>query len=132
MPGVQEGLGLTAEKIGAYWSHNRGQGVQLEVVAAKPREKKLFIGEAKWGTDALCANMEHCHRFDQAQSANAAGRARLKCRCGLFACVDFTEATKHTAHKLGVRLVNLMIRIGLDSRRQVSSIGFGVDVRVLE
>lgn len=41
------------EAVGSYWCTYRGQGVQLDVVAASPREKRLLIGEAKWGQDSL-------------------------------------------------------------------------------
>lgn len=104
-PGVPESLGFAAEKIGAYWSQNRGQGVQLDVVAANPREKKLFIGEAKWGTDAVSRNIltdliKRSQRMPQVEQG-------WNVQYGLFAREDFTEATKHAARELGVRLVTL-------------------------
>lgn len=104
-PGVQESLGFSAEKIGAYWSQNRGEGVQLDIVAANLHEKKLFIGEAKWGTDVLARNIlmdliKRSQRMPQmVQGWNV--------QYGLFAREDFTEATKQAARELGVRLINL-------------------------
>ncbi len=105
VPGVQESLGFTAEKIGAYWSQNRGQGVQLDVVAANSHEKKLFIGEAKWGTDTISRNIltdliKRSQRMPQVE-------AGWEVQYGLFAREDFTEATKHAARELGVRLIPL-------------------------
>lgn len=46
-------LDFVPEVVGAYWRRYRGKGVQLDVVAATPRERKLLIGEAKWGRDAM-------------------------------------------------------------------------------
>ncbi|MCI0395339.1 MAG: ATP-binding protein [Chloroflexi bacterium] len=46
-------LDFTPEVVGSYWRAYGRTGVQLDVVAAAPREKKLLIGEAKWGRDAL-------------------------------------------------------------------------------
>ena len=98
-------MGFAAEKIGTDWSQNRGQGVQLDVVAANPREKKLFIGEAKWGTDAISRNIltdmiKRSQRIPQIEQG-------WNVQYGLFAREDFTEATKHAARELGVRLVTL-------------------------
>ncbi|HZQ08148.1 MAG TPA: ATP-binding protein [Anaerolineae bacterium] len=104
-PGVQERLGFTVEKIGAYWSQNRGQGVQLDVVAANVHEKKLFVGEAKWGTDVVSRNIltdliKRSRRMPQVE-------AGWDVQYGLFAREDFTEATKQAARELGVRLIPL-------------------------
>jgi hypothetical protein len=47
-------LGFVPELVGSYW---QGQRVQLDVVAAAPRQKKLLIGEAKWGRETLSRNI---------------------------------------------------------------------------
>jgi hypothetical protein len=46
-------LDFVPELVGSYWRTYRGKGVQLDVVAATPRQKRLLIGEAKWGRQTL-------------------------------------------------------------------------------
>jgi hypothetical protein len=46
-------LNFQPKTVGAYWERRRGQGVQLDVVAVNQREKRLLIGEAKWGTGTI-------------------------------------------------------------------------------
>ena len=47
--GVAGQLDFDPEVVGSYWGQYHGQGIQLDVVAANQRQKKLLIGEAKWG-----------------------------------------------------------------------------------
>jgi AAA+ ATPase superfamily predicted ATPase len=42
-------LPFAVEQVGAHW----GGSVQVDVAAISWREKKLLLGEAKWGTDAV-------------------------------------------------------------------------------
>ena len=51
--GVSGQLDFEPDVVGSYWRQYRGQGVQLDVVAANKRQKKLLIGEAKWGKEPV-------------------------------------------------------------------------------
>ena len=98
-------IGLQPEFVGGYWRQYRGQGVQLDVVAASKREKRLLIGEAKWGkglvgrkvlTD-LIARSQRMPQVAEGWSVEYI----------LFAREGFSEPTHVAAREMGARLVAL-------------------------
>ena len=98
-------LGFEPEKVGSYWGHYRGQGVQLDVVAANQWEKKLLIGEAKWGKESVSrAILTELIRRSQRMPQVAEG---WQVQYALFSREGFTQATAEMARELGVRLITL-------------------------
>ena len=98
-------LDFVPEVVGSYWRTYRGKGVQLDVVAAAPREKRLLIGEAKWGRDALSRRLlpdlvKRSQRMPQVVEGWTTQYA-------LFARAGFTEALQQEAAATGVRLISL-------------------------
>ena len=103
--GVSGQLDFEPDVVGSYWRQYRGQGVQLDVVAANKRQKKLLIGEAKWGKEPvsrviLTSLIERSRRMPQVAEG-------WQVQYALFSREGFTDATKETAKELGVRLVTL-------------------------
>jgi AAA+ ATPase superfamily predicted ATPase len=103
--GVSGQLDFEPDVVGSYWRQYRGQGVQLDVVAANKRQKKLLIGEAKWGKEPvsrviLTSLIERSRRMPQVSEG-------WQVQYALFSREGFTDATKETAKELGVRLVTL-------------------------
>jgi AAA+ ATPase superfamily predicted ATPase len=93
------------EAVGAYWNRRRGQGVQLDVVAANRREKKLLIGEAKWGRGTISRRIltdlvRRSQRMPQVEKG-------WSVEYMLFARDKFSEAAQTAAGGIGVRLVRL-------------------------
>jgi hypothetical protein len=83
----------------------RGQGVQLDVVAAAPREKKLLIGKAKWGRDALSRNvLTDLLKRSQWMPQVAEG---WQTQYALFARGRFTDALAQEVQESGSRLISL-------------------------
>lgn len=100
----QGSLGFLPEQVGAYW-HQKRPAVQLDVVAASRRDKRLFIGEAKWGDkpvarEVLTGLIERSQRMPLVAEGWATQYA-------LFARAGFTDATTVAAKTLGARLVTL-------------------------
>ena len=98
-------LDFLPEEIGAFWTQYRGKAVQLDVVAASRREKRLFIGEAKWGEEPLSRHIladlvERSRRMPQVAEGWRAEYA-------LFSRGGFTDATRQAAKEMGARLVAL-------------------------
>jgi AAA+ ATPase superfamily predicted ATPase len=98
-------LGFHPEVIGSYWRRHRGAGVQLDVVAANKRERRLFIGEAKWGTGpvgrkVLVDLVQRSKRMPQVAEGWMVDYA-------LFAREGFTDATREAASEVGARLISL-------------------------
>lgn len=98
-------LDFVPEVVGSYWRTYRGQGVQLDVVAAAPREKRLLIGEAKWGRDLLSRRLlpdlvKRSQRMPQVAEGWATHYV-------LFGREGFTDALQQEAAETGVDLVNL-------------------------
>lgn len=98
-------LGFIPEAVGAYWGRSRGKGVQLDVVAASRREKRLFIAETKWGTGSVSRQIlsdlvKRSQRMPQV-------KAGWQVQYGLFAREGFTPATREEAERTGARLVDL-------------------------
>jgi hypothetical protein len=98
-------LGFQPEVVGSYWRRHRGAGVQLDVIAANKREKRLFIGESKWGTGlvsrrALTDLVQRSQRMPQVVEGWAV-------EYGLFAREGFSDATRKAADEIGARLIVL-------------------------
>ncbi len=92
------------EQVGSFWKP-RGNKVQLDVVAAAPRQKRLLVGECKWGLQpvgrsVLTSLVERSQRMPQI----AAG---WHVDYVLFARAGFTDALKQAAKSQDVRLVTL-------------------------
>lgn len=104
--GVDGQLDFEPEVVGSYWQQYRGQGVQLDIVAGNQRQKKLLIGEAKWGKGAVSRSiLTDLMRRSQRMPQVAEG---WQVQYALFAREGFTEAAREMAKELGVRLVTLV------------------------
>jgi AAA+ ATPase superfamily predicted ATPase len=98
-------LDFVPEEVGAYWQAGRGKGVQLDVVAAAPRQKRLLIGEAKWGREKLSRNiLTDLIARSQRMPQVAEGWAT---RYILFAREGFTDALREEANARKALLVSL-------------------------
>ena len=102
---MQGRLDFMPEVVGSFWGRQRGKGVQLDVVAAAPREKRLLIGEAKWGRGEVSRNIltdlvERSRRMPQV----AAG---WQVDYVLFSRDGFTQATQAEAKKIEAALIDL-------------------------
>lgn len=98
-------LAFVPEVVGAYWQTVRGRGVQLDVVAAAPREKLLLIGEAKWGREPLSRSaLTDLQQRSQRMPQVAEG---WRTQYALFARGGFTEALQQAAGETGALLVSL-------------------------
>ncbi len=98
-------LNFQPEAVGAYWGRSRGKGVQLDVVAVNRREKKLLIGEAKWGKGTLSRQVltdlvKRSQRMPQVETGWSVEYV-------LFAREKFSEAAQTAANEIGARLVPL-------------------------
>lgn len=103
--GVTGQLSFEPEVVGSYWRQYRGQGVQLDVVAAKSRQKRLLIGEVKWGKDPVSrAILTDLIKRSQRMPQVVEG---WQVQYILFAREGFTAAAADTARELGVQLVTL-------------------------
>ena len=103
--GALKHLDFEAEIVGSYWRQVRGEGVQLDVVAVNRREKRLLIGECKWGRETISRNIltdliKRSQRMPQISED-------WKFQYILFGREGFTQATHSTAQELGIRLVSL-------------------------
>ncbi|MBI3241757.1 MAG: ATP-binding protein [Chloroflexi bacterium] len=99
------GLGFLPEEVGSFWAQQRGQSVQLDVVAASRRSKQLLIGEAKWGDkpvarEVLTDLVTRSQRMPQVPEG-------WQTHYVLFARAGFTDATREAARTLNARLVDL-------------------------
>jgi AAA+ ATPase superfamily predicted ATPase len=93
------------ETVGSYWRQKQGQGVQLDVVAAAPRQKRLFIGEAKWGQGQLGRRVltdlvDRSKRMPQVADG-------WQTDYGLFARGGFSQSLRDAAGEMGALLVTL-------------------------
>lgn len=102
-------LGFQPDTVSAYWRQERGAGVQagvqLDVVAANRRQRRLLIGEAKWGEGQVSRKIltdliNRSQRMLQVAEGWAVDYI-------LFGREGFSEATQALATELGVRLVPL-------------------------
>jgi AAA+ ATPase superfamily predicted ATPase len=98
-------LAWLPEEVGSFWKQARGEGVQLDVVAANRAEKRLLIGEAKWvdhlvGRGLLTDLLARSRRMPQVAQG-------WKVEYILFSRLGFSEAAKAEAKELGARLLPL-------------------------
>lgn len=98
-------LDFVPEGVGSYWRTYRGQGVQLDVVAAAPRAKRLLIGGAKWGREALSRRLltdliARSQRMPQVAEGWVTQYV-------LFARAGFTDALQEESQARNARLVSL-------------------------
>ena len=98
-------LDFVPERVGSYWRTYRGKGVQLDVVAAAPRQKKLLIGEAKWGRDSLRRHLltdliQRSQRMPQVAEG-------WTIQYALFARQGFTAALQQEAKDTNTLLISL-------------------------
>ncbi len=101
-------LDFVPETVGSYWRTYRGQGIQLDVVAAMPRQKRLFIGEAKWGRGALSRNvLTDLVKRSQRMPQVAEG---WTVQYALFAREGFTDALRQEAERMDANLISLAQR----------------------
>ncbi len=96
-------LAFQPETVGSYWRQHRGQGVQLDIVAASPRQKQLLVGEAKWGVGlvdppVLTSLVERSRRMPQVAEGWQTNYA-------LFAREGFAPDLQAEAGRMGVLLV---------------------------
>lgn len=96
-------LTFQPESVGSYWRQHRGQGVQLDIVAASPRQKELLIGEAKWGVglvdlSVLTNLVERSRRMPQVAEG-------WQTHYALFSREGFTPALQAEAARSGALLV---------------------------
>lgn len=79
--------------------------MQLDVVAAAPREKRLLIGEAKWGRKPLsCSILTDLVQRSQRMPQVSEG---WNLQYVLFALKGFAEAVAEHAKSIGAMLVSL-------------------------
>jgi hypothetical protein len=96
-------LDFIPEVVGSYWRRYRGKGVQLDVVAAAPQEKRLLIGEAKWSCTSLSRHVltdliQRSQRMPQVAEGWCAQYA-------LFAREGFTDALQGEAESTDALLI---------------------------
>jgi len=102
---MQGKLPLVPEEVGSYWRTVRGKSVQLDVVAAAPREKRLLVGEAKWGASPVSRRVltdliERSQRMPQVAGGWQTSYV-------LFARAGFTDECQAEAANRQVQLVTL-------------------------
>lgn len=98
-------LDFVPDLVGSYWRTYRGKGVQLDVVAAAPRQKRLLIGEAKWGRQMLGRSLlPDLIKRSQRMPQVAAG---WQTQYALFAREGFTPALEQEAEATNALLVPL-------------------------
>ena len=98
-------LDFVPEVVGSFWRRYRGKGVQLDVVAAAPREKRLLIGEAKWGRKPLGRPLltDLIQRSQRMPQVDEGWRSQY----ALFAREGFSEALQQYADSRGALLISL-------------------------
>lgn len=98
-------LDFLPEEAGSFWAQKRGQAVQLDIVAASQRQRRLLIGEAKWGEKPVAREvLTDLVERSQKMPAVAEG---WETQYVLFARVGFTPATHEAARTLKAGLVDL-------------------------
>jgi len=98
-------LDFVPEVVGSYWRKVGGVSVQLDVVAASPREKRLLVGEAKWGRERLGRQvLTDLFRRSQRMPQVAEGWAT---RYVWFAREGFSDALEQEAMESGSLLISL-------------------------
>jgi len=100
-----EKLAFQPEEVGSYWRSHKTQGVQLDVVAANRSQRRLLIGEAKWGRGGvgrkvLTDLVERSRRMPQVAEG-------WQTTYALFSREGFSAATRKEADRLGAVLISL-------------------------
>jgi hypothetical protein len=100
------GIGFIPDDVGVFWDQRKGSAVQLDVVAFSRREKRLFIGEAKWRPEdvsraVLTRLIERSRRLAEVNDPE------WKTEYALFGREAFTDATRRLARGLEVQLITL-------------------------
>jgi AAA+ ATPase superfamily predicted ATPase len=98
-------LSFQPEAVGAYWGGRKGNRVQLDVVAVNQREKRLLIGETKWGKGTVSRRVltdlvERSQKMPQVEKGWSVEYV-------LFAREKFSDAVKTAASEMGARLIRL-------------------------
>ena len=98
-------LDFVPKEVGSYWRRYRGKGVQLDVVAAAPREKRLLIGEAKWSRKPVSRRVltdlvQRSQRMPQVAEG-------WQTHYVLFAREGFTDALEEYAKSVDALLISL-------------------------
>lgn len=96
-------LGFKPTEIGSYWISNKGEGFQLDVVAANRSSKRLFIGECKWGEGDI-KNFILTDLVARSQKMPQVAHG-WQTDYALFGREGFTQATQTTAKELKIKLV---------------------------
>ena len=101
----REQLDFVPEVVSSYWRGGRRTAVQLDVVAAAPREKRLLIGEAKWRLGKLSRQvLTDLMARSQKMPQVAAGWAA---QYVLFSREGFSPALHQAAKENGAWLISL-------------------------
>lgn len=98
-------LTFVPELVGSYWRVHQSKGVQLDVVAAAPREKRLLIGEAKWSQGSLPRRLltDLVNRSQRMPKVTDGWHTQYV----LFAREGFTDALQDEARARNALLVSL-------------------------
>ncbi len=103
---VAGALGFVLDEVSGFWTQHRRQAVQLDVVGANKRERRLFIGEAKWGTGQVGRDIL-TNLAARSKRMRQVGEPDWKVQYGLFSRHGFTPAAIAAAKDIGARLVSL-------------------------
>lgn len=97
-------LDFVPQLVGSYWRRYRGKGVQLDVVAADPRQKQLIIGEAKWVRKPLSPYiLTDLVKRSQRMPQVAEG---WRTQYVLFAREGFSDSLQEQAEAMGALLIS--------------------------
>jgi AAA+ ATPase superfamily predicted ATPase len=99
-------LPFSVEQVGAHW----GGGAQVDVAAINWREKKLLLGEAKWGTDAVGRDVVRElieKKAPKVLKALPDAGEGWTVHCAFFARAGFTDAAHNEAATVEALLVDL-------------------------
>lgn len=100
-------LSFLPEQVGAHWSAN----VQVDVAAINWQERRLLLGECKWGAEPVGRNVIRELLDEKTPKVRAAlpdGGADWRIEPLFFARNGFTEAAQSEAQAAGAKLVDLV------------------------
>ncbi len=103
---ARDQLGFLPEQVGSYWTRSKQGAVQLDVVAASRRDKRLLIGEAKWG-EGLVARDVLVDLLARAPRMPEVVEAGWRTDYVLFARRGFTAAALAFAEEQHISLITL-------------------------
>jgi len=107
-------LPFSPEMVGSHWSPD----AQVDVVAINWRDKAIFLGECKWGLDAVGRSVIR-ELVDKAP--RVAPGADWQVHYALFARSGFTDAARAEAEALDATLVDLE-RLDADLREALEGV----------